>query len=65
MGDGTANERDLAHSWKADIADVLPAAVKETIVLLAPEPGPNPGLVRSRFCHWVPGAAHNTIRRAA
>jgi hypothetical protein len=55
MGNRTANEGDVAHSRQADIADVLAAAMKETVVLLAPEPGSNPGLVRNRLsCHSRP-----------
>jgi hypothetical protein len=66
MGDRTADEGDVAHSRQADIADVLPAAVKETIVLLAPEPGSNPGLVRNQLsCHSRPrcGAQYYPPRR--
>jgi hypothetical protein len=65
MSDGAANERDIAHSRKPDIADVLAAAVQETVVLLAPKPGSNPGLVRSRLsCHSRLRCNCNTIRRA-
>jgi hypothetical protein len=49
MGDGTADEGDLTHSGDAEIADILPFATQEPVVLLAQNRGADP-----EFRHLAP-----------
>jgi hypothetical protein len=39
-----ADKRDLAHSRKPHVSDILPAAVEETVVLLPAKPSAHSGL---------------------
>jgi hypothetical protein len=48
MCNRAADECDLAHSRKSDIANVLSAAVEEAVVLLAAKPRTDSSLPQSR-----------------
>ena len=47
MRDRAADERHLAHPGKAQVADVLAAAVEEAVIFLAAQSGPDAGLAQS------------------
>jgi hypothetical protein len=42
MGDGAADEGHVLHAREADVGDELPFAAQESVVLLAPDRGPDP-----------------------
>jgi hypothetical protein len=65
MGDWAPDKGDLAHAREPDIADVLPTAVEETVILLAAKPGPDAGFVQSVYCHGFSDAAHNNTCHGA
>jgi hypothetical protein len=54
--DRTANERNLAHSGKTDVGDVLALAVEKTIILLAAEPSAYPRCPQSSISHRLDGS---------
>ncbi len=61
MRDRAADERDLAHPGKAQVADILPASVEEAFVFPAAQSGPDAGLAQSSGLRNAdaPNAPHN------
>ena len=51
------DESRLAHSRQQNVADILPAAVQETVVFLPPKPGAHSGLGQSQVSKRVRGRA--------